>query len=88
MLKGEGKIIVLSFYAILTAQGTLREILALEKFPNGTEILRWYRGGLMTLLHLFLTNSYMGIGNSGKKSIVRMSFILQLFVAARTDPCD
>lgn len=49
---------------------------------------RWYRGGLMTLLHLFLTNSYMGIGNSGKKSMVRMSFILQLFVAARTDPCD
>lgn len=42
----------------------------------------------MTLLHLFLTNSYMGIGNSGKKSMVRMSFILQLFVAARTYPCD
>lgn len=88
MLKGEGKVLFLSFYAILMAQGTLREILALEKFLNGTEIHRWYRGELMTLLHLFLTNSYMGIGNSGKKSMVRMSFILQLFVAARTYPCD
>lgn len=48
----------------------------------------WYIGGLMTLLHLSLTNSYMGVGNSGKKSMVRMSFTIQLFVAASTDPCD
>lgn len=40
----------------------------MENFLNGTETLRWYRVVLMTLLHLLLTNSYMGIGNSGKKS--------------------